>query len=109
MTLDAAPAEARGQALFVRLTTRFDTTDTEAAPGPFPLALATVSEVEVVTTDGRFEGETLALEVRRCTTACTSSEPIGRTVVEPDAWRGQERSVAVGGVGVTLTYRKTTS
>ena len=104
-----ASAPAGGGAVFVRLATPFDAADTEAAAGPFPLTLATASEVEVVTTDGPFEGEALSVEVRRCGATCAASEVVGRATVGPDGWPGTERSVEAGGVRVTLTYRKTTS
>ena len=109
VSIASAPSEAQGQAVFVRLATRFDTTDTEAAAGPFPLALATPSEFVVVTSDGEFEGYALSVEVRRCVDACATSEGIGRATVEPDGWRGSERSVEAGAVRVTLAYRKTSS
>lgn len=109
VSVASAPAEVQSHVLFVRLGTRSETTDTEAAAGPFPLALATRSEVDVVTTDGRFEGEALSVELRRCSLTCSTSEVVGRATVEPDGWPGSERTVDVGTTRVTLVYRKTTS
>ena len=108
VTLATAPAD--GGAVFVRLATRFDTTDTEAAPGPFPLALAVPPGFAVTTTDGRFyDGEPLTVEIRRCTETCVTSVSVGRETVAPDAWADAERTVTVAGTAVTLTYRKTSS
>ena len=107
--LDAAPAGAQGRSVFVRFRTPTQTTDTEAAPGPFPLALATPFEVAVETTDGPFQGETLRVEVRRCDDTCATSEVIGRATVAPSAWPGSERQIEADGIGVTLAYRRTTS
>ena len=108
VTLATAPAG--GGAVFVRLATRFDTTDTEAAPGPFPLALAVPPGFAVTTTDGRFhDGEPLTVELRRCAETCTTSASVGGKTLAPDAWGGAERTVTVAGTSITLTYRKTSS
>lgn len=104
-----AQAPAGGALLFVRLMTPFDTTDTEAASGPFPARLEAPSETVVTTTDGPFEGDALTVEVRLCAETCAESVAIGRATVAPDAWPGAERLVDVGGASVRLHYRRTSS
>lgn len=106
-SLDASPAD--GDSVFVRLTSGSVTRDTEAAVGPFPLTLAVPPGLAVATTDGDWEGASLEVEVRSCSRTCATSESLGRTALAPDGWAGSERSVEVGGVGVTLGFRTTSS
>ena len=108
VTLATAPDG--GERLFVRLATRFDTTDSEVTSDPTSLALDIPGEFVVTTNEGRLnDGESLTVELRRCTEACATSEAVGRGVVEPNEWAGSERSVAVGATSVALAYRKTSS
>lgn len=103
-----AAAPSGGERLFVRLATRFDTTDTEVTSGS--LTLDVPGGFAVTTDEGRLNGgEPLSVELRRCAETCSRSEAVGQGVVEPDEWEGSERSVAVGGTSVTLGYRKTSS
>ena len=108
VTLTTTPGV--GERLFVRLSTRFDTTDTGVTSGPASLALDVPGGFAVTTNEGRLnDGEPLSVELRRCTETCGTSEAVGQGVVGPDEWAGSERSVAVGGTSVTLAYRKTSS
>ena len=109
VSIAAAPAGADGAPVFVRLMTPFDTTETGAGAGPYPLALATASEIGVATTDGPFAGDALVVEVVRCDAGCAAPAVIGRATVGPDAWRGAERTVEAAGVAVRIPFRKTTS